>query len=61
MGSPMVVAGSHPCVQVSRFDVQRINLGHLPVGEHQIVVEDVARPPQAATFWVSDGEHLAND
>lgn len=56
---PEVVAASSPCLQISRFDAQRVSLGRLLVGQHQLIVENVAKPVEPVTFWVSDGESLA--
>jgi hypothetical protein len=56
---PVLYAGTAPCVQVSRFDAQRVSLGYLPVGEHKVIVENVTKPGDPVMFWVTEGDSLA--
>lgn len=50
---PEIHARAYPCVQVSMFDYQRIDLGKLLPGEHRILVENVSRSVAPTTFWVA--------
>ena len=57
--TPVLMPGNQSCVPISRYDVQKVSLGYLQPGEHEVLIPNAIKPVKPARFKVADGDELA--